>query len=294
MNHQSLRTIAFVFAAASLFSASASADEAHGTQTLPAPTPPGTPGTSTVVAPPGSEGVTVVTPTADGGSVTAVGCRLVTVSGTPTYVLADGSPCPQYAPYAPYRQESPIAQRTYVDSRARYARDTDRSTALIASAVTFGVGGAATGVAYLVKSTEGDSCSYVYDSSGKYVSSTCQHASAISEYVMYSAVVGLTPSIPRFVVGDTTRALIYTGIRSASLLTAGLVNWGNGDSSWEGPFLLGFVVPVTLGIIDLATTPHREDVEARAETAGIKGVAPVALADATGAHGAMIAVSGLF
>jgi hypothetical protein len=289
MNPHSLRSIALVIIAAGTFSAAARADEPHGTQTLPAPTPAGTPGTSTIVAPPGSEGVTVVAPTPDGGSVTAVGCRLVTVRGTPTYVLADGSPCPQYAPYSPYSQESPAPQRSYIDSRTRYARDTDRSAALIASAVTFGVGGAATGIAYLIKSSE--ACG-VYDSSSGI--DDCSHPSAVSEYVMYSAVMTITPSIPRFVVGDTTRALIYSGIRGASLLTAGLVNWGSSDTSWEGPFLLGFALPVTLGIIDLATTPHREDLEPRPQTAGIKGIAPVALADQNGAHGAMIAVSGLF
>jgi hypothetical protein len=283
-------------AALLLVAPSARAQDAHGTQ-VPPPPPSGTPGTTTVVAPPGSDGVTVVAPTRDGGTVTATGCRAVTVHGSETWVLPDGSPCPQYEPYRPYQSEgAPMpARRRYYES-PRYMRDTERSAAVIASAVTFGVGGAATGIIYLAE--RGDTCTEVYSSSGQYTGSSCHHNSAVSELVWYGAVVALTPSIPRFVVGDTSRGLIFTGVRAASILVAGLVDWGrddHGNENFEGPLLLGFVVPVALGIIDLATTPHREDLEPAAPpTVGITSVAPAMLSDRNGTHGAMLALSGRF
>ena len=46
--------------------------------------------------------------------------------------------------------------------------------------------------------------------------------------------------------------------------------------------------------VDLATTPHREELEPTAKGARVTSVAPVALADRGGAHGALLAVGGRF
>jgi len=53
-------------------------------------------------------------------------------------------------------------------------------------------------------------------------------------------------------------ALIFSALRGASVITASVVSWGSDNSSWLGPFFLGFLAPVTLAIVDMATTPHRE------------------------------------
>jgi hypothetical protein len=46
--------------------------------------------------------------------------------------------------------------------------------------------------------------------------------------------------------------------------------------------------------VDLATTPHREELEADTRGARITSVAPVALADRNGAHGALVSLGGRF
>lgn len=268
--------------------------------TLPAPTPPGTPGTTTVVAPPGSGGVTVVVPTPGGGSVTASGCSTVVVNGSPTLIGPGGAPCPTMAPYQPYAPPPP-----FYDIRPKYAPDPDRKAAVIASSIGFGVGGGVSGIMYLVQwGQDRDDCrgEYVRRTDGTYGyepdPSACRGGGSRTSLITYGAIMTFVPSLPRFVVGDTTKGLVYTALRGVSFATAALVDWGrDGDTEWQGPFLLGFAVPVTLGIIDLATTPHREDVieKEKVATTGIKGVSPIAITDRSGkTHGAVFSIQGLF
>ncbi|MGZ3421888.1 MAG: hypothetical protein ACXWUG_00180 [Polyangiales bacterium] len=272
----------------------------------PQPVPPGTPGTTTVVAPPGSGGVTVVAPGPNGGSVTASGCTTVVVQGQPTMVGPGGAPCPTLAPYQPYQPYPP--QYAYgpapMYAQPRYARDPDRTAALIGSSIGFGVGAGVAGLVYLIAWTdEQDHCNKthsVYTGSGTYETqadnSKC--GSSRASLVTYGAIMTFIPSVPRFVVGDTTKGLIYTGLRGAAISVAALVNWGdNSDTKWQGPFLLGFAAPLTLAIIDLATTPHREDLEDSKPTvkAGVKSLSPVAVGDGNGhVSGGMLAMGGLF
>lgn len=259
---------------------------------VPDPPPPnGAPGTTVVTAPPGSGGVTVVAPTPGGGQVIASQCQQVVVNGATTYVTPTGEPCPQYQPYQPY---SPA--RSAYDTRPRYARDPERTGALIASSVVWGVGTFVTGIAYLAEHFGSESCSSAYDASTGSSSYTCSKKSATTALVTYGAIVSITPSVPRFVVGDYSKALIYTGLRGASVLVASVVDWGHNDTtSWEMPFLLGFAAPVALGIVDLVTTPHVEDLDAKvSQYRGITGIAPVALADRRGTHGAMLSMEGRF
>jgi hypothetical protein len=267
---------------------------ASAQERVPDPPPPNdAAGTTVVTAPPGSGGVTVVAPTPGGGNVIASQCQQVVVNGATTYVTPTGEPCPQYQPYQPYQ---PYSARSAYEQRPRYARDPERTGALIASSVVWGVGTFVTGIAYLVEKASSETCSGVYDASGVYTGSNCSRKSATGALVTYGAIVSITPSVPRFVVGDYSKALIYTGLRGASVLVASVVDWGHNDTtSWEMPFLLGFAAPVALGIVDLVTTPHVEDLDEKvSQYRGITGIAPVALADKRGTHGAMLSMEGRF
>jgi len=297
-------------------SASARADGETGESPPASPVPTTAPtaaGSTTVVAPPGSGGVTVVAPTPGGGSVTASGCATVVVNGSPTLIGPGGMPCPtsgapQYPNYAPYSGTpyAPPPTMPYYDVRPRYAPDPDRKAAQIGASIGFGVGAGIAGIMYMVQySEEQDRCRY-----GRYV----QYSDGTSSYerqdncgggaraslITYGAIVTFLPSLPRFVVGDTTKGLIYTGLRGAAFATAALVDWGDdGDTKWQGPFLLGFVAPITLGIIDLATTPHREDLVEKEKAAlrkpGINGVMPIAMTEKNGqTHGALLSLQGRF
>jgi hypothetical protein len=248
-------------------------------------------GDVTVTAPPGSGGLTVVTPYPGGGQVVASGCSQVTVNGAPTWITASGAPCPQYAPYQPYSSPPRI------DERVRWAPDGERTGALIASSIVFGVGGAVAGLAYVIQYENDDGKCTAYSSGVDTLTpsrASCNHASARTSLVTYGAIVGVTPSIPRWTVGDIKGGLIFAGLRVASVAAAALVPWGDGDGKWTGAFLFGFAAPVALGIVDLATAPHREELDEDGKAARITSVAPVALADRNGAHGAMIALGGRF
>lgn len=240
--------------------------------------------TTTVQSAPGSGGLTVIAPLAGGGSVTAVGCSAVTVSGHSTEVRPGGA----------VNQPCPVAVPEPIEARPRYARDGGRKAALITAPIVYGLGMMVSGVNYL--SHEG-SC--------RYGSSRCDsRRTALWSYGVISAAV---PSIPRWVVGDTVGALVYTGARGGSIAAAALIPWDDAT----GPFLLGFAAPVALAIVDMATTPHREDLNrssdkfdkpadpapARAgqDGARITSVSPIALGDRENkSRGAGVALGGTF
>lgn len=254
-----------------------------------APTTAQTPagGTTVVQTAPGTGGVTVVAPTAGGGQVTATGCQTVVVQGNPTLVAPGGGPCPTYAPYQPYSAPA-VAPPV-----PKYAPDPDRKAALLASTIFFGVGTGVAGIVYLVQ--WGNDRTTVCDTGTGCRRVDADPGRARASLMTYGAILTLTPSIPRFVVGDTTRGLVYTGLRVASFAAAALIDWGsNSDTKWQGPVLLGFAAPLTLGIIDLATTPHREDLIER-EKEGVTGfgVAPIASKDGK-AQGAYVSLQGKF
>ncbi len=268
---------------------------ASAQERVPDPPPPNdAPGTTVVTAPPGSGGVTVVAPTAGGGTVVASQCQQVVVNGAPTYVTSTGEPCPQYAPYQPYQPYQPYATgRSAYDQRPRYARDPERTGALIASSVVWGVGTLVTGTVYLAEKLDCSMNDSLSGDGSSLTNSSCK--SVTSAYVTYGTILSITPSVPRFVMGDYGKGLLYTGLRAASVFAASAVNFGSDATNAEMGFLLGFAAPVALGIVDLVTTPHREDLDEKvAQARGVTGVAPVALADKRGTHGAMVAVQGRF
>jgi hypothetical protein len=153
---------------------------------------------------------------------------------------------------------------------------------MIASPIFYGVGAGVTGLAYLVFRASND-CTSTSSSTGGYTT-TCTPRSGAGALVLYDLITTVTPSVPRWVVGDTTGALIFSGLRGASVLTASLVDWGDGNSDFLGKFIAGFLIPVTLAAVDLATTPHREDLEkadSHLDHTGftLTGISPVATMD---------------
>lgn len=169
------------------------------------------------------------------------------------------------------------------DDGPRFARDPMRTAALIAAPIVWGIGGTVFGLAHLADQSQ--SCSTTMASSGS-SQTTCTRNSGVASLVLYDATMTFVPSIPRWVAGDTTGALGYTAARAASVLVGTLVDYGNGPDAWLGPFALGFMVPVALGIVDLATTPHREDLQPPRKAHDAKsgpqllGIAPSPVEDA--------------
>ena len=99
------------------------------------------------------------------------------------------------------------------------------------------------------------------------------------------AIMTFTPSIPRFVVGDVGMGLLWTGLRGGSFALGTAINWGS-DGAFM-PITFAFIAPLTLGIIDLATTPHRENLRPKrvqVETASfhLDGLGPTTMQDRAG------------
>ena len=173
---------------------------------------------------------------------------------------------PAYPPGPSFRREKP-----------RYAPDPGRKGALIASSLVFGLGTLAAGSTYLMNVADegiGD-CSLL---------ESCGNRDAAAALYTMGAVMAITPSIPRFVVGDVGMGLLWTGLRGGSFLLGTAINWGP-DGAFM-PITFAFLAPLTLGIIDLATTPHRENLrpKVKVETATLKldGLGPTAMVDRGG------------
>jgi hypothetical protein len=258
--------------------------------------------TTNVAAAPGSGGLTVVVPVAGGGTVTAVGCSSVSVNGHSTEVMPNGAPCP--APAA-----APVAPPAYY-ARPQYAPDGGRKAALITAPIVYGLGAMVAGVSYLSNKAD---CEWntSYDSASGSYSHRHNCSDATTSLVAYGVISAAVPSIPRLVVGDTGRGIAYAAARGGSITAAALIDWGNSDDAWLGPFLLGFAAPVALAVVDMATTPHREDLEdkpedkkasetqdtskTRTQTARITSVAPIAINNReTKSQGAGLALAGTF
>jgi hypothetical protein len=146
------------------------------------------------------------------------------------------------------------------EPHAPYVVDTARRDALIVTPIAWGIGTFVTGIGYLGKEASG--------------------SPAGGWLAAYDVNMAFVPSIPRWVVGDWTGAAVFTGLRAASVISASLLPWKDA----LGPTTLGFLVPVALGAIDLATTPRRELTPPPPTTAkktgpSLTGVAPVALSD---------------
>lgn len=96
----------------------------------------------------------------------------------------------------------------------------------------------------------------------------------------------LPASIPRFMMGDVGMALLFSGLRAGSFAIGALPNWGK--DNWAAPLTFAFAAPVALSIIDLATTPHREQMMARQRPVSAKqkvhldGIAPTVAFDPRG------------
>jgi hypothetical protein len=208
------------------------------------------------------------------------------VQGQPA-VIDPGAPCP-YQPYQP-----PPPQIIYIerDPRPKFKKDTGRSAAIALSAVAQGVGSLLTLSLYL-QATERSDCTYT----GNPYSYHCDRSNGVPELLLYGGLMTLAPAIPRMVVGDGTGAAWF----SAGIVTS--IALGKVIDSSEKEFrepgagfaLFGFVGAAAIGIIELATTPHREDLEPKKQGPSIEGFSAAPLADARGTHGMTMGVLGSF
>jgi hypothetical protein len=289
--------------------------------TPPAPPPPPAPQPSAQPLPPNirvsPQGDVTVTRTPErgvdvhaqttAGTVHAYGCNRVSVDPR---TAPPAAPCtapypyyPQHPAYAPpayyYPQQPAYAPPAYYvpdtpppffpDARPRKPKhppDPARKAALIASSLIFGIGTVASGTAYLVSAARSSMSFETLEPSKPALA-------ALGTFMT------ITPSVPRFVVGDIGFGILFTALRGGSFAAGALIDWD--DESNVLPVTMAFVVPLTLGIVDLVTTPHRkrkqiEPVEQSTESASLKlhGIAPTVAVDQTGALVPAVGVLGSF
>lgn len=239
----------------------------------PAPAPPST----TVVAPPGS-GVTVVAPTPGGGKVTASGCTAVQVEGGTTIVKpADASVADvACAPYAPPDTAPKIV---FVESpnRPAFAPDPSRTGLIVLGALGTSLGGAITGLWYL--SAHHDERWRMHDGTPSWI-----------PWTAYTLTMALSPIAASLHVGATARGLGFGAAIASSIVVSKAFDVDRDASA----VIFGFVVPTTLAVVALATTPHAEDLAPRKKGV-LEQIAVAPVADKThGLTGATVGVGGLF
>jgi hypothetical protein len=219
--------------------------------------------------------------TTSAGTVHGYGCNRVDVDPNTRSDTPHG-PCPLahmpppppvYMPPPPPRLMYPPVKNPRQAMKPQWAPDPARRNALIASSIVFGLGTMLSGTAYAMSAITSSVCNSWSDTS-------CFGPSKPALYAM-GAFVTVTPSIPRFVVGDYGKAILYTALRGGSFAAGALIDWS--DPTYLVPITLTFIAPVTLGIIDLATTPHREQLEAKSANGfQLLGVGPTVATDFRG------------
>lgn len=248
------------------------------------------------------QGVDVHAETED-GTVHAYGCSRVQLdtshaSGNPTVAPCPPPPVYPYPYPYPYAYPAPSYYPAYYYPQAlpprkpKYAPDPTRQGALIASSLVFGLGTAAAGGAYLA------SVSPTCDENGFVVN--CPHEPSKPALWAMGGFMTVTPSLPRLVMGDVGIAILLTALRGGSFAAGAIPDWK--DKSYMLPVTFAFIVPATLGIVDLATTPHREQMEKRekeqmardANKVKVRTLSPVVAKDERGNTLTSLAAGGTF
>lgn len=250
---------------------------------LPPTVTPNPDGTVTVTRTP-EQGVDAHA-TTNSGTVHAYGCNRVDVDPNARTDTPHG-PCPLahvppppppvYMPPPPPRLMYPPVKNPRQAMKPRWAPDPSRRNAIIASSIVFGMGTMLSGTAYTVSVMTSSFCS-------DKLTTWCTEPSKPALYAL-GAFLTVTPSIPRFVVGDYGKALLYTALRGGSFAAGAFVDWN--DPTYLVPITFAFIAPLTLGVIDLATTPHREQLEGRDRPAAqgfqLLGLGPTVTTDFRG------------
>lgn len=165
-----------------------------------------------------------------------------------------------YYPAPPIDHPPPPRHAHAKKQKPQYAPDPGRKAALITSSLIFGLGTAASSMAYLTSLAVG---------------AVSNEEPSRPALLAMGAFLTVPASIPRFVVGDVGRGLLFTALRGGSFALGSMVTWE--DPTYTLPVMLSFVAPLTLGIVDLATTPHREQLERKQDTAKAKKAKPIEL-----------------
>lgn len=234
---------------------------------LPPTVTPNPDGTVTVTRTP-EEGVDVHA-TTTAGTVHAYGCNRVDMDPK-TRGHGPPGPCPLahfppppppgWAPPPPRLMYPPLKNPAQA-MKPRWAPDPARRNALIASSIVFGLGTMSAGTAYTFSVLSSQFCD------GR-LSTWCSEPSKPALFAL-GAFLTVPASIPRFVVGDYGKAVLYTALRGGSFAAGAFVDWN--DPTYFVPITFSFIAPLTLGIIDLATTPHREQLEGHRIQAASRG-----------------------
>lgn len=231
------------------------------------------------------------------GTVHAYGCDRVVFDPNdraPAPPPGARTPCPMPPPAPPapppqvyYRVPGRYYQPPVVVA-PRHPRDPARTAALISSSLIFGIGTLVTGTGYLM-SDPGR-----YGSRRCALLEGCMNEESVPLLWTMGAFLTVTPSIPRFVVGDVGFGLMWTGLRAGSFALGAAVDWGDQTALMASTF--SFIVPLTLGIVDLATTPRRKLAPQALELAGLKidGLGPTSFKDLAGNAAPAFGASGRF
>lgn len=264
-----------------------------------------------VVAPPGSD-LKVSVPTAGGGTVTASGCTAVTVQGSDAVVKGDGTVADSVC--APYAPPDPTPRIVFVDARPRFAPDPGRSALITLGALTQAIGSLAIGGWYLdTMQSEASRCRstgvtpYTAGGFAEYWASherrneECGAAGAFGPLALYAGTMALAPTAASFYVGATRRAWVLSSVIATSIAVGKALDLRDREA-WDsvglGGAIFGFVVPATLGIVALATTPHAEDLGIEKGKDGKASLQQLAVAPVgdrrNGLTGATVGLQGAF
>jgi hypothetical protein len=182
--------------------------------------------------------------------------------------------------------------RAATTENALAASDGGRSAVVIASSLAFGLAGTGTALLYANGWMNAQHGCGDMASGG---SGGCGQAgwTAAGPLLAYASVVTFTPSIPRFYMGDIKGGLLFTSVRGVAVATAIFAGGSKNDAvAAYAVGGLGVLLPIIVGVIDLATTPQAA--APPPPHVGLRSVSAAPVMDGHRAHGALFSVEAAF
>lgn len=122
----------------------------------------------------------------------------------------------------------------------------------------------------------------------------CDASGGIGPLIAYAGPMSFAPAIHRFVVGASTSGWVISAAIAGSIALGKLLDATTSgvNDVGAGGAIFGFIIPTPLGIVALATTPHREELVEKNGKPRALGFSLTPIVNRGGASGGIVGPAG--